>query len=231
MRLKTVVVLFAATLVACGTPSGDVPGDSTTPTTSFPSTTARTGTVPREVIADVKADASARFSQPEGEIEVESAEPTPRDSTPTPCGEGGEGFTVTLRIVDHRYWMQAVEGEEGLAICVVDDAPVTVPDDPDTVSRDGGGDVPVTIAGMPADLLDRIIDDAAARASVQRDSVSVDSVSDETFNDASLGCPEKGVVYIQVMTPGWVVHVEAGSAVLEYHAATSGAFVLCSTGS
>lgn len=46
--------------------------------------------------------------------------------------------------------------------------------------------------------------------------------------DASLGCPLPGMVYAQVVTPGYRVVLETGGQSYEYHTSLSGPGVFCS---
>lgn len=81
---------------------------------------------------------------------------------------------------------------------------------------------------MTDDLLEAIVADAAERTGVDSAQVEIVSVTEEIFNDSSLGCPEPGQVYTQVITPGYIVIVQAGGAELDYRVGTQPeAFKLC----
>lgn len=81
---------------------------------------------------------------------------------------------------------------------------------------------------MTEDLLDAIVADAAERTGVDSAQVEIVSITEETFNDSSLGCPEPGQVYTQVITPGHIVIVRAGGAELDYRVGTQPeTFKLC----
>lgn len=82
--------------------------------------------------------------------------------------------------------------------------------------------------GVTPGLLEQIVVDASARTGVQESEIRVVSVEGETFNDTSLGCPEPGKMYAQVMTPGFVVLIEAGGEQLDYRVAERAeTFELC----
>jgi hypothetical protein len=70
-----------------------------------------------------------------------------------------------------------------------------------------------------ADAQQRLQLDAARFRVVQSESV--------TWRDGSLGCPEPGRLYAQMLVKGWRIRVEAGEARLEYHAATNGRWLYC----
>lgn len=59
--------------------------------------------------------------------------------------------------------------------------------------------------------------------------ISVESFEEEEFSDASLGCPEPGSSYAQVVTPGFKVMLSANDVVYDYRVAKdSDIVVLCS---
>jgi hypothetical protein len=41
------------------------------------------------------------------------------------------------------------------------------------------------------------------------------------WRDSSLGCPQPGMNYLMVITPGYLIKLEAGGAIYEYHASAS----------
>jgi hypothetical protein len=47
--------------------------------------------------------------------------------------------------------------------------------------------------------------------------VKVIKVEEVEWPDTSLGCPEPGMVYAQVIVPGWRVVMKAGGKIYEYH--------------
>jgi len=59
--------------------------------------------------------------------------------------------------------------------------------------------------------------DLAERLGVSPSDVEVQSVKETEFRDASLGVPEPGKMYAQVITPGYIIRLEAKDVVYEYH--------------
>lgn len=47
------------------------------------------------------------------------------------------------------------------------------------------------------------------------------------WRDTSLGCPEPGMMYAQVITPGYLVLLQADGRTFEYHTDTTGNVVTC----
>ncbi len=68
-------------------------------------------------------------------------------------------------------------------------------------------------------LVDKAIEDLADRAGADPDNIVVEGVAETEFPDASLGVPEPGKSYAQVVTPGYIIMLRDGSKIYEYHAA------------
>ncbi|HEY3063625.1 MAG TPA: hypothetical protein VGL99_32030 [Chloroflexota bacterium] len=68
---------------------------------------------------------------------------------------------------------------------------------------------------------------AATRLGVARADLRVDRAEAREWPDASLGCPQPGVLYAQVLTPGYLVVISAAGKQLEYHTDQRSKVVLC----
>lgn len=68
---------------------------------------------------------------------------------------------------------------------------------------------------------------AAMHLAIPEAQVRVERLEAREWSDASLGCPQPGRMYAQVITPGYVVVVAGGGKRLEYHADSQGRAVLC----
>jgi hypothetical protein len=75
--------------------------------------------------------------------------------------------------------------------------------------------------------VDAALRDAAAHLGVSQANLKVDQVEQRQWGDSSLGCPKPGLMYSQVITPGFVVIISGAGKQLEYHADTRGQVVLC----
>jgi hypothetical protein len=75
--------------------------------------------------------------------------------------------------------------------------------------------------------VDAAVRDAATRLNVSASDVRVDQVEARDWPDASLGCPQAGGLYAQVITPGFLIVVAGGGKQLEYHANQRGGAVMC----
>ena len=75
-------------------------------------------------------------------------------------------------------------------------------------------------AQQAVDILTRALD-------VSPDEVTILSVQRVQWSDSSLGCPKPGMMYAQVITPGYLVKAEARSEVHEIHLNDRGSGLVC----
>lgn len=88
--------------------------------------------------------------------------------------------------------------------------------------------VPDLPGGLETGTFLDIVSDAGDRAGVPETDVELVSIEMEEFNDASLGCPEEGQMYAQVITPGFRVLVSAAGVEYDYRVAEGDdSFRLC----
>jgi hypothetical protein len=74
--------------------------------------------------------------------------------------------------------------------------------------------------------LESAVTDLSGMLDIDADAIQVLAVEKRTWSDASLGCPEPGKVYAQVITPGFLIRLEAEGEAYEYHASLNRA-ILC----
>lgn len=72
--------------------------------------------------------------------------------------------------------------------------------------------------GMPTDLVDRAIENLAMDLKIGLNEVKVLEVVPTNFRDSSLGVQEPGQVYLPVVTPGYIIHLQARGETYVYHA-------------
>lgn len=103
-----------------------------------------------------------------------------------------------------------------------------------TTSTTNAGSNPSTTTtigdnGMPDqdEIVEAAQEDLGRRKGVPVEAVSVVRVRAVDWPDASLGCPEEGMVYSQVVTPGFQVVLQVEDRVFDYHAGSDGAVFLC----
>jgi hypothetical protein len=88
---------------------------------------------------------------------------------------------------------------------------------------------PVT-GEVPADLLDAVVKDLAQNADVQQGQITIIRAQYEVWNDGSLGCPQPGMVYIQVPVKGYWIELAMDGTLYDYRASETGYFFLCESG-
>ncbi|NJN97125.1 MAG: hypothetical protein HC875_25045 [Anaerolineales bacterium] len=71
------------------------------------------------------------------------------------------------------------------------------------------------------------IADLTKQSGVPSDQITVVSVEPMEWPDASLGCPQEGMMYAQVITPGYLIVLEAQGQQYEYHTDQGTNVVLC----
>ena len=76
--------------------------------------------------------------------------------------------------------------------------------------------------------LQQAVLDTARRADVPESAVQVVSVQAREWPDTSLGCPKPGMFYAQVVTPGYLIVLEAAGRSFEYHTDSGRRVELCS---
>lgn len=72
-----------------------------------------------------------------------------------------------------------------------------------------------------------VVSDLADRLEIAAEAVSVVEVEEVTWPDSSMGCPQPGYMYLQVITPGYRIVLEAQGQTYNYHTDSAGHFVLC----
>lgn len=77
------------------------------------------------------------------------------------------------------------------------------------------------------EVLTEVLRAAAARTGIALEKLRVSEVEQSEFPDASLGCPQPGRVYAQMVSVGNRVVVTGEGQTLEYRVSTSGDFWFC----
>ena len=88
---------------------------------------------------------------------------------------------------------------------------------PDQNSESGEGSSPL----LPEDIDSLVMlakFDLALKTGADIEKMAVESVEEFNFSDASLGVAEPGVEYTQVITPGYIIMLNAEGETYEYHA-------------
>jgi hypothetical protein len=77
--------------------------------------------------------------------------------------------------------------------------------------------------------IDAAVNAAALHAGVPAGQLGIERIEAREWSDSSLGCPQPGFFYAQVITPGYLVLIAVTGSTrrLEYHTDTRGRAVLC----
>lgn len=84
----------------------------------------------------------------------------------------------------------------------------------------------VPLAGSEEPLAAAVAD-LAANLEIDPTDISLVSMEAQEWRDASLGCPQEGMMYAQVITPGYLIILAAADQQYEYHTDLTTNVVLC----
>jgi hypothetical protein len=152
------------------------------------------------------ADLAGRLGIPEGEIEVVSASWEEMPIQDVECGRPEEKITLPAFVM-------------GIEVVLVAQGKTYV--------YRGRGEMVKLCApeGEPESLVIRKVKEAFK--DYPPEEIKVISVEEVVWPDTSLGCPEPGKFYAQVLVPGYRVILEVGGRRVEVHTDLRGRFVIC----
>jgi hypothetical protein len=109
--------------------------------------------------------------------------------------------------------------------------PTRIPDAPKApVSpTENAGDA-VSAASVPREVRRAVVADAARRFKVPESAVVVSQAEQVTWNDGSLGCPQPGQMYTQMLVSGYRIVATSSAGQMEYHTDSHGLVVTCGDG-
>ena len=76
-------------------------------------------------------------------------------------------------------------------------------------------------------MAQKAVEDLAKRLSVPAVDVVVMEAAAVNWPDSSLGCPGEGMMYAQMITPGYRVVLKVGETLYEYHAGADANAIFC----
>ena len=76
-------------------------------------------------------------------------------------------------------------------------------------------------------LIEIAKNDLARRLSASVDEINLIDAKSVVWPNASLGCPEEGMFYAEVLTPGYLIVLSVGTLEYEYHAGSRSEVVYC----
>jgi len=106
--------------------------------------------------------------------------------------------------------------------------PARIPDPEQAVLAPTGQQVSTT--AIPREVRHAVVADAARRFNVAESAVVLTRAEQVTWPDGSLGCPEPGRMYTQMLVAGFRVAARTTAGELTYHTDSRGNVVNCSLG-
>jgi hypothetical protein len=76
-------------------------------------------------------------------------------------------------------------------------------------------------------LLQETKEDLAKRLAILSDEILLLEMSEVEWSDSSLDCPQPGMSYLQAITPGYRIVLQANDQAYEYHTNRDAYFVYC----
>lgn len=98
---------------------------------------------------------------------------------------------------------------------------------PDVVAPEGPAGESVSTASVPRAVRRAVVADAARRFKVAESAVVLAQAEKVTWSDASLGCPEPGRMYAQMLVEGFRITAKTSAGSLVYNADSGGNAVSC----
>lgn len=72
-----------------------------------------------------------------------------------------------------------------------------------------------------SDYVDRAVENLAVKLNVDKSQITVESADEHNWNDASLGCRQKGMFYAQIIIPGFTIDLSYSGTTYSYHAGSN----------
>jgi hypothetical protein len=76
-------------------------------------------------------------------------------------------------------------------------------------------------------LIEKAKEDLAQRLSISLTQIRLVESTEVEWSDSGLGCPQPGMDYLQVITPGYLILLEVNAQTYEYHSNRDTYFVYC----
>jgi hypothetical protein len=224
LPLLVALAALSLILIACGPASKDgttsplatLVEEETMPAPTATVTPASGATTPEgaeELVAEVRQDLAGKLKVAPEEIELVDAQPTEWSDSSLGCPQEGQmyaqaivpGHRVVLQAGDKRYTYHT--GGGNWILC----------EDPAAQKKEMEPTPQTELAPVTQALVDKATEDLSDRLDTRAGQIVVQSVEAVQWRDSSLGCPKPGMNYLQVITPGYLIRLEVGGEIYEYH--------------
>lgn len=230
LALALLILLSLSLLVGCGQVSEDRSAYQGDPTAAPAPDEAKEGegepyadwpAEARPLIEAAVADLRTVARSAGTEVEVLSVEAVEWPDGCLGCPQEGEmcvmaitpGYRILLELDGRTYEYRT--SHDSVRYCPAEDAETGVDEEANEVNQTDA-------------LVEGVTDDLAKRLDIESVEIQVVQVEEVQWRDSSLGCPQEGEMYLQVITPGFRIVLEAQGQQYEYHTDSGGRFVLCS---
>jgi len=76
-------------------------------------------------------------------------------------------------------------------------------------------------------LIEKAKEDLAGRLSISPSQITLVEATEVMWPDSSLGCPQPGMEYAQILTPGYLIRLSFGEQKYEFHASRGTTVIYC----
>lgn len=145
----------------------------------------------------------------------------------TGCGQGGE--TSPMEPQTPPSLEEPAAPPENPSPNATEVVEVPPPASPTPESSEPGDVPPMPNPSDPTlqKLIATATEDLAKRFSIASDQIQLHEMFEMTWPDSSLGCPNPSSMYMQVLTPGYLIRLQAPGGIFEYHTDKRGSVVYC----
>jgi len=175
-------------------------------------------------VARASAVLAERLGLPRERIEVVSVTSDEMPLEDLGCPAAGEGAgkrspamiigqEIILRVDDQEYVFHT-DGRR-LILCRIGEERMSEQVWPEGEASEGRS------TSVEAQLVTMAVEDLAGRLGIDKSAIQVETVEAVEWPDTSLGCPEPGMMYAQVITPGYRILLKARGQIYEYHGSRS----------
>jgi len=182
---------------------------------------------------EARADLAKRLSMPTEMISLVKIETVTWPDSSLGCPQPGmvyapaleDGALIQLKVGEKVYEYHS-GGSKRPFLCENNGLNQALPQNP-TETLAGDSVMTPEPATLYSSLVDQAVADLVKRLKISTDEVKVVSVEMVTWPDASLGCPQPGMAYAQVLQDGLRIRLEANGQTYQYHSGGSRAPFLC----
>ncbi len=86
---------------------------------------------------------------------------------------------------------------------------------------------PAATGALRPTVVELAVADLAGQLGIAAEAITVRSMEAVEWSDTSLGCPKPGMLYAQVITPGYRIVLEANGQSYEYHTGRGSTIMRC----